>query len=237
MGRVYCSLSCFPLHIALMDFELKPNNLNAKDDDLLEDLRSVASRVQSERLTQRVYREQGRFSSGTIERRFGSWNKALELADLGISKRHNIDDEVLFLNLEAIWRSLGRQPSRADLDRVESEVSKSVYEYRFGGWRKALEAFVVWINNEGQLAEVGDTVPLAGRKTPRQPNLRLRFHVMRRDKFRCCQCGKTPATTLGCELNVDHIVSWDTGGETVLENLQTLCRDCNSGKSNLPANL
>jgi len=31
---------------------------------------------------------------------------------------------------------------------------------------------------------------------------------------------------------VDHITAWSNGGETILENLQTLCSDCNLGKSN-----
>jgi 5-methylcytosine-specific restriction endonuclease McrA len=35
-------------------------------------------------------------------------------------------------------------------------------------------------------------------------------------------------------LDIDHILAWDSGGETVMENLQTLCNRCNGGKSNLP---
>ncbi|MCL4507775.1 MAG: HNH endonuclease [Chloroflexi bacterium] len=35
------------------------------------------------------------------------------------------------------------------------------------------------------------------------------------------------------ELHVDHILAWSKGGETVLENLQTLCSVCNLGKSNV----
>ena len=34
-------------------------------------------------------------------------------------------------------------------------------------------------------------------------------------------------------LEVDHIVPWDKGGETVMENLQTLVKQINIGKSNL----
>ena len=34
-------------------------------------------------------------------------------------------------------------------------------------------------------------------------------------------------------LHVDHIKAWAKGGETVLENLQTLCSVCNIGKSDL----
>ena len=71
------------------------------------------------------------------------------------------------------------------------------------------------------------------RRTKRDINLRLRFLVMKRDNFKCCMCGRSPATTPNLELHIDHIKPWSKGGETVIENLQTLCADCNLGKSNL----
>ena len=37
---------------------------------------------------------------------------------------------------------------------------------------------------------------------------------------------KNPAV----ELHIDHIYPWSKGGETVEENLQTLCSICNYGK-------
>jgi len=51
----------------------------------------------------------------------------------------------------------------------------------------------------------------------------LRFLVMRKDKFKCKNCGRSPATGQSIVLHVDHIKLWANGGETVLENLQTLC--------------
>jgi 5-methylcytosine-specific restriction endonuclease McrA len=36
----------------------------------------------------------------------------------------------------------------------------------------------------------------------------------------------------GVKLEVDHIKPISKGGKTVLNNLQTLCMDCNRGKSN-----
>lgn len=69
--------------------------------------------------------------------------------------------------------------------------------------------------------------------TGRNPSLRLRWRVLQRDNFKCCGCGASPAVTLGVELHVDHIHPWSRWGETVPENLQTLCSKCNLGKSNL----
>jgi len=70
-------------------------------------------------------------------------------------------------------------------------------------------------------------------KTTRDINLRLRFLIMKRDNFKCCICGRSPATTPNLELHIDHIKPWSKGGETVPENLQTLCSDCNLGKSDI----
>jgi 5-methylcytosine-specific restriction endonuclease McrA len=57
---------------------------------------------------------------------------------------------------------------------------------------------------------------------------------MRRDHFKCRITGRSPATDPTVILEVDHVVPWEKGGETVIENLQTLAKDINIGKSNLP---
>lgn len=63
---------------------------------------------------------------------------------------------------------------------------------------------------------------------------RLRFKVMRRDGYRCRLCGMTRDD--GVTLEVDHILAVANGGQTEESNLWTLCRPCNSGKSDLPLN-
>lgn len=70
-------------------------------------------------------------------------------------------------------------------------------------------------------------------KTKREIGLQLRFKVFKRDKFKCCICGASPAKDPTVELHVDHIIPWSEGGETTLDNLQTLCSKCNIGKSDL----
>lgn len=68
-------------------------------------------------------------------------------------------------------------------------------------------------------------------KTKREIGLQLRFRVFKRDNFKCCLCGNSPAKDPSVELHVDHIVPWAKGGETTIDNLQTLCSKCNIGKS------
>ena len=62
---------------------------------------------------------------------------------------------------------------------------------------------------------------------------RLRYQVLKRDNFKCCACGASPAKDPSVQLHIDHIEPWSKGGKTSLENLQTLCSKCNIGKSDL----
>ena len=68
-------------------------------------------------------------------------------------------------------------------------------------------------------------------RTKREAGLSLRYAVLKRDHFKCCACGASPAKDPSVELHVDHIVPWSRGGETTIDNLQTLCSKCNLGKS------
>jgi hypothetical protein len=65
--------------------------------------------------------------------------------------------------------------------------------------------------------------PSAVRSKATIPN-GLRWIVWERDDFRCLHCG------LRRDLTVDHVYPEALGGVTSLENLQTLCRSCNSRK-------
>ncbi len=58
---------------------------------------------------------------------------------------------------------------------------------------------------------------------------KLRFLVFERDNYTCQACGRTPKDD-GVKLSPDHIIPVDWGGDTTLENLQALCRECNEGK-------
>ena len=219
-----------------MKFELAPNNRNAPDEELIADVQRVASLLGKRTVSHLEQDKHGRFSSSTLIRRFDRWATALERAGLLQSNRVNIPVEELFQHIEELWVHLGRQPTQTDLGTI-STLSANTYKRRFGSWRKALEAFVAFINSEESAAQtatqVGLTELLQKQQGTRDVNWRLRFLVMRRDNFKCKACGRTPATDPSITLDVDHITAWSKGGSTVIENLQTLCTKCNIGKSNL----
>lgn len=75
----------------------------------------------------------------------------------------------------------------------------------------------------------GPTRTSSRTKSPREPiPARTRFEVFKRDGFRCQFCGRAQAD--GVKLHVDHIVPVSEGGTNEIENLQTLCEECNLGK-------
>lgn len=201
------------------------------DQEILADMKRAAQAAGTEILSQRLYSEYGQFDPTTASKRFGSWNSAIAAAGLHPANEVNISDDRLFENLMTLWQHYGRQPRRSQLSRAPSCFSQSAYKRRFGSWGNALREFVAFANaQDARPPSIVETA--SGRKTGRDPSLRMRFRVMTRDGFKCRACGASPALTPGVRLHVDHIRAWSLGGETFDDNLQTLCEPCNLGKSN-----
>jgi Homing endonuclease associated repeat/HNH endonuclease len=203
------------------------------DTEILDDLKAVASKLASLTVSMPQYKQHGRYDDTTVSRRFGSWNKALVAAGLTLSNEINISDERLFENILTLWQHFGRQPRRSELAAAPSVISQSPYKRRFGSWTSALQNFTTYANAVGTEApSVRENIETR-HSTSRDPSIRLRWKVLQRDRFTCCGCGASPALQQGVELHVDHKNPWSKGGETTLENLQTLCSRCNLGKSTL----
>jgi hypothetical protein len=220
-----------------MIFELNEFHRNVEDDELIKDLQRVADFLKQNTVTMDDYNQYGNYHATTLTRRFGSWFNCLAKADLAPSRsKIGITDEDLFEEIENVWVRLGKQPTYSQMEDM-AKYSVSTYEKRFGGWRNALLSFVNYINKNDSAndQEKGNSVDEADslHKTSRTMNLRTRFIVLQRDRFTCRSCGASPAKDPSVELHVDHIIPWSKGGETVLDNLQTLCANCNLGKSNL----
>lgn len=60
---------------------------------------------------------------------------------------------------------------------------------------------------------------------------KIRFEVLKRDKFTCVYCGRKAPDVV---LEVDHIKPVSQGGDDDITNLTTSCFDCNRGKKNVP---
>ena len=226
------------------------------DEEYYKDLHRVAKLIKLNTVPYNEYKNHGKFSAEHIIGRFGKWNTALEQAGLdstGFSK-DKITEQQCFNEIERIWVLLERQPTTTDIGNI-SKYSIDTFKRRFGGWRKALEAFVEYINSdlteEVDYEQLEDNLeieinnnadqnhndkslrPKPIHRTSRNINDRLRFKILKRDNFKCCACGASPAKDPAVVLHIDHIIPWSKGGETVEENLQTLCLKCNLGKSDV----
>jgi hypothetical protein len=214
------------------------------NEDLLAELRRVHASVGKAFLTVSDFNANSITSAEAIRRRFGSWPEGLRQAGIAQSELANKGwtDVNYFENLAAVWTKFGRTPRRHEMAVYPSTISGKAYDYRFGTWRKALRAFVAWADSEDQTSIEPIEVPTQGSKAPtpdravrkpedcREVRPALRFKVFLRDRFRCVACGRSPATALNIELHADHIRPVAHGGKTILDNLQTMCKQCNLGK-------
>ena len=224
------------------------------ESELIKDIMMVSKILQKNNVTIAEYDKLGKFGSATISKRFKGWNNAKLKAGLQVLRGYNQTEDDYFENIFLVWQHLGRQPKYREMSAPFSKISTSSYERKFGTWREALEGFILYINNKDQqdvglypkdanqitaqanliFATISDLpITKITKRTNRIANLRQRFRVMKRDGFKCLLCGTSPALNLGCELHIDHIIPWSHGGETIEENLRTLCSTCNLGRSNV----
>ena len=222
-----------------MKFILNEYNRNTPDEELIENVRRVAVKLNKNSVTIAEYAEQGKFHPSTLQRRFGSWFNLMKLCELEPTRsKLNISKDELFSNLERMWISLGRQPKYNELKKPLSDYSAGTYDKRFGSFRKALEEFVIHISSESDnITQPEENHIIKNKtkivhKTKREISDRLRFQILMRDGFTCKSCGRSPINEMGVKLHVDHITPWSKGGETVPENLETKCEQCNLGKGN-----
>jgi len=64
----------------------------------------------------------------------------------------------------------------------------------------------------------------------RQIDNRLKYAVLQRDNSTCQRCGANIHNTPNVKLVIDHKIPVELGGETIIDNLWTLCSECNGGK-------
>ena len=85
-----------------------------------------------------------------------------------------------------------------------------------------LEAIRSKLISDGLISEFNK--PVSKYELKERISRNLSKAVFERDKYRCVHCGTHK------NLTVDHIYPESKGGETSLENSQTLCKSCNSKK-------
>lgn len=239
-----------------MDFKFQRRRLNEiPENKMIDELEKAARHFNFIEFGWRDFNKIAEISSNPVKKHFGSWRKGLEalkkhLIDKGLDLKPRpyapnriYPDKKLFEEMERIWQVVGQRPSRYEWEVSNPKISYNTYKQRFGGWTNACLKFIEYKMGREILA---DSFVLSEREKPtektvipheynnensRNVSLRLRLEVLYRDNFRCVFCGKSPATDIGTKLHIDHVTPFSKGGKSVLDNLQTLCEECNLGKS------
>jgi hypothetical protein len=239
-----------------MDFKFQRKRIDKlSENKLLEELEKVAKHFNYIEFGWRDFNKIADISANPIKKHFGSWKKGLAALKnhlhqkgLALSPRpyapnRIFSDKELFSEMERIWQKVGQRPSRIEWETSKPKISYGAYKRRFGNWTNACLKFIEY--KMGSNILVDDFILPTGKEVKTQQkhkieykkensrniSLSLRLAVLNRDNFRCVICGRSPATDVGVKLHLDHITPFSRGGKSVIENLQTLCQDCNLGKS------
>lgn len=112
---------------------------------------------------------------------------------------------------------MGEESARRNLELFEQFADEYVEIAQMASrFRAALER----INKRMEARKRVKTI----RRTLSKDYTTLFYRVGKRDGFKCQHCGSTD------DLTLDHIMPAIAGGESKYENLQILCRSCNSRK-------
>ncbi|MBR3415766.1 MAG: HNH endonuclease [Clostridia bacterium] len=133
-----------------MKFKLKEYHRSISDEELLDDVKRVATIIGKKTLTRAEYSHHGKYGSNTFLRRFKSWNTVLELCGLdvnvfqraGAQGGHNystLTDEQLIEDLKKVANVLGSSTFSSGDYQKYGEFSRGTFFRRFGTWNNALE--------------------------------------------------------------------------------------------------
>jgi len=145
--------------------------------------------------------------------------------------------------MERIWNKLEHRPSPIEWKASNPKISSTTYMRYFSGWQNACLKFIEYkmgtsISTDNDLQQNSEDSLQTGTKkgtdkasSSRNVPLSIRVKVLDRDNYKCILCGRSPATNIGVRLHIDHKIPFSKGGKSAIDNLQTLCQDCNLGKS------
>lgn len=238
-----------------MDFKLERTRIDKiPREKIIEELTKVAKIYNYTYFTSKEFLKSASIGHQTVFREFGTWDAAMTcLADIlkqqGITlqartkpkRKDAYTQKQLFDEMQRVWSELGHRPSKIEWEQSNPKINYNTIRRHFGGWTNACSKFIEYVTGETPTDNQPISVEVETKPTKtidynpannRTIPLGIRLKVLARDSFRCVYCGKSPSTDIGTKLHIDHIVPFSKGGKTELENLQTLCFECNLGKSN-----
>ena len=152
-----------------------------------------------------------------------------------IQKMNSLDTGYINKNNQKNLGYVGKSETHYNQNAFEMECLECGHKYLANGCDVWLRKCPVCQPSPKRMKKAGGinqpSVSKSTNATSRKISDKLRYQVLKRDNFKCCACGASPAKDPSVELHIDHIIPWSKGGETTIDNLQTLCSKCNLGKS------
>lgn len=139
--------------------------------------------------------------------------------------------------LKSLYNDIGQPPLivNNDLDRkifvlfgghgiIEGSIAKKYF-------RLFLEPHKVVSSSDPKyhMSQFQNIDSVESQKLKKAPNHKLRMRVLKRDRYRCRICGRSPDNYEDIELQLHHIRPFSQFGLTEEENLITLCHTCHKG--------
>ncbi len=218
-------------------------------EDIIDELRRISGVIRGRPLKRSDIEQHSNISYYKIISQFRSLGRAARAAGLTPHKSTKHDRDDLLTILIDLWNQTlekeGRRPYTTDLKKYVCGISQCTYSRSFGSWKKALKEAYDYVTEK----DIIDDLPSETQKEfvlspqakpkiesstgpPRSVerkhiSIRKRFFVFKRDHFSCVICGRSG---VGVKLELDHRVPISKRGTDDLDNLQTLCFECNRGK-------
>lgn len=123
---------------ALNVHQTKTHEQGLSNPELLRDLREAATRL-GHTPTRDEFNEFGSYRSVSVySSRFGSWNAALEKAELELNHEHNIPKSKLIAEVERLAAEKGKTPTLSEFARKAPYSSGVIYR-KFASWNELLK--------------------------------------------------------------------------------------------------
>ena len=133
---------------ALLKAGLDINKSKASEEELLKNLQEVKVKLGRVPKMKDTNSTISKYHANLYVREFGSWNKALDIANFRNNRKRNITDKELLDDLKETGEKLKRTPKYKDILNHCSKFSTTTFVNRFGTWNKALKRAGFQINQE-----------------------------------------------------------------------------------------
>jgi hypothetical protein len=109
---------------------------NISESDLIGELHRLADEL-GRTPTSRDMADDGKYGTSTYVNKFGSWNDAIQQADLEIVRHRDVSREEMIIEIQRLADKLG-QPPTVDQMRYQGQFGASTISSEFGSWNAAV---------------------------------------------------------------------------------------------------